>query len=152
MLVTCVDHTCNVCVCVCIARLSLTVSSQMEGGPTSTIQCSPPVRLAIECDILVTLLLWEHLLRARPSKKRLQAMSWVEHPRAQTPTSRCKKCTGSSICEHNREGSTCKQCGGSSICEHNHQRIRCCKQCGGSSICEHNRERSKFKQCDGSST
>ena len=58
----------------------------------------------------------------------------------------CKKCGGSSICEHGRERSKCKECGGSGICEHGRQRSQC-KECGGSSICEHGRQRSKCKEC-----
>jgi ribosomal protein S27AE len=36
--------------------------------------------------------------------------------------SKCKKCGGSSICEHQKERSQCKECGGSSICEHQRRR------------------------------
>lgn len=63
-------------------------------------------------------------------------------------SSQCKKCDGSSICEHKNHRNICKECQGAGICEHNHIRSTC-KECHGSSICEHNKMRCQCKECNG---
>lgn len=62
--------------------------------------------------------------------------------------SRCKSCSGSSLCSHGVEKNNCLECKGASICSHGKRKIRCV-QCKGSQICEHNCIKAQCKICDG---
>ena len=85
--------------------------------------------------------------RRRRLCKRCDGSSICEHGRQKCL---CKRCDGSSICEHGRQKYKCKQCYGTGICEHGRQKYQC-KQCNGKGICEHGRRKYQCKQCDGSS-
>ena len=63
----------------------------------------------------------------------------------------CAKCSGKSLCVHQRQRHKCKLCNGSSFCTHGKQKSRCV-QCfdentGGSGICKHRRERWRCSEC-----
>ena len=62
---------------------------------------------------------------------------------------KCKDCSGSQICEHNRVRTKCKDCGGGSICQHNNARSICI-ECEGGATCKHKKLKRYCKKCDGS--
>ena len=96
------------------------------------------------------------ILKKTPVAKKLKKIPAKPYVRKKCPHGRrpnnCRegKCSGSSICDHDKLRASCRTCTPQNFCEPHGRRKTICIECGGVSICVHERQRAQCIDCEGS--